>query len=150
MKLLSTLNSAFSKLNISRINYWKHVLASMVITLVGLGSIIMPAVLGLEPTLLSALYPLLIVVPFYNLLILIGRLQNIGGRSFVLWFLGLVTPFLGIIMIVRLGLIKAEDESDFSLKQRLFVAFAASAYVIFYFVLIYARFVINLASSQAG
>lgn len=144
------MNNVFSKLNISRINYWKHVLASMVITLVGLGSIIMPAVLGLEPTLLSALYPLLIVVPFYNLLILIGRLRNIGGRSFVLWFLGLVTPFLGIIMIVRLGLIKAEDESDFSLKQRLFVAFAASAYVIFYFVLIYARFVINLASSQAG
>jgi len=32
MKLLSTLNSVFSKLNISRINYWKHVLASMVIT----------------------------------------------------------------------------------------------------------------------
>ena len=144
------MNNVLSKLNISRINYWKHVLASMTILLIVFGSIVLPAVLELEPTLLSALYPIAIVVPFYNLFILIGRLRNIGGRSIILWFLGLITPFLGIIMIVRLGLIKAEDESDFSLKQRLFVAFAASAYVIFYFVLIYARFVINLAISQAG
>ena len=144
------MSNVFSKLNISRINYWKHVLASMTILLIVFGSIIMPAVLELEPTQLSALYPLAIVVPFYNLFILIGRLRNIGGRSFILWFLGVITPFLGIVMIVRLGLIKAEDESDFSLKQRLFVAFAAFAYVIFYFALIYARFVIDYAINQAG
>ena len=144
------MNNVFSKLNVSRINYWKHVLASMTILLIVFGSIILPAVLGLEPTLLSALYPLAIVVPFYNLLIIIGRLRNIGGRSFILWFLGFLTPFLGAVLFIRLGLIKADDESDFSLKQRLFVAFAASANVIFYFMLIVARYVIDYGNSQAG
>ncbi|MDC3358332.1 hypothetical protein OAX71_02890 [Pseudomonadales bacterium] len=144
------MNNVFSKLNISRINYWKYVLASMTILLIVFGSIILPAVLGLEPTLLSALYPLAIVVPFYNLVIIIGRLRNIGGRSFILWFLGFLTPFLGAVLFIRLGLIKADDESDFSLKQRLFVAFAASANVIFYFMLIVARYVIDYGNSQAG
>jgi hypothetical protein len=144
------MNNVLSKLNISRINYWKHVLGSMTILLICVGSLILPTVLGLQATFLDALFPLALVVPFYNLMILIGRLRNIGGRSFILWFFGLITPLLGIVMIVRLGLIKAKDESDFSWKQRLFVASSATIYVIFYFTVIIAQYAFDYVNSQVG
>ena len=143
------MNKVFSKLDVSRINYWKHLLALMAMFLILFGSIIFSATLSLPAIFSSILYSFVVVVPIYYLLILIGRLRNIGGRSFILWFLGVLTPFLGIVMIVRLGLIKAEDESDFSWKQRLFVAVAATIYVVFYFTLILARVVMDYPDSQA-
>ena len=88
-----------------------------------------------------------VAIPLYNLFILIGRLRNIG-RGFwsgLLWLIGLMTPLINFVVLVRLGLLKAEGEGDFNTRQKFWVALAAAVYIAFIILVSLARSAIDMA-----
>lgn len=135
------------KPDISRVDYWKHVIGSMCLFLTIIFFGFLPFFTNAPESLTPIFLSMAIAIPFYNLYILIGRLRNIG-RGFwsgLLWLIGLMTPLLNFVVLVRLGLLKAEGESDFTSRQKFWVALAAAVYISFIILVGIARAAIDMA-----
>lgn len=133
--------------NISRVDYWKHVMASMClfVTIIFFG--FLPFFTNAPESLTLISFNVAVAIPLYNLFILIGRLRNLG-RGFwsgLLWLIGLMTPLINFVVLVRLGLLKAEGESDFTSRQKFWVALAAAVYISFIILVAIARAAIDMA-----
>ena len=132
--------------NISRVDYWKHVIGSMCLFLAIIFFGFLPFFTNAPESLTPIFLSLAIAIPLYNLYILIGRLRNMG-RGFwsgLLWLIGLMTPLINFVVLVRLGLLKAEGEGDFTPHQKLWVALAAAVYISFIILVSLARVIIDI------
>ena len=135
------------KPDISRVDYWKHVIGSMCLFLTIIFFGFLPFFTSAPELLTPISFSMALAIPLYNLYILIGRLRNIG-RGFwsgLLWLIGLMTPLLNFVVLVRLGLLKAEGESDFTSRQKFWVALAAAVYISFIILFGIARAAIDMA-----
>lgn len=135
------------KPDISRVDYWKHVIGSMCLFLTIIFFGFLPFFTNAPESLTPIFLSIAIAIPLYNLYILIGRLRNIG-RGFwsgLLWLIGLMTPLLNFVVLVRLGLLKAEGEGDFTSPQKFWVALAAAVYISFIILVSIARAGIDMA-----
>ena len=98
--------------NISRVDYWKHVIGSMCLFLTIVFFSFLPFFTNAPESLTPIFLSLAVVIPLYNLYILIGRLRNMG-RGFwsgLLWLIGLMTPLINFVVLVRLGLLKQKEK----------------------------------------
>ena len=137
--------------NISRVDYWKHVIGSMCLFLTIVFFSFLPFFTNAPESLTPIFLSLAVVIPLYNLYILIGRLRNMG-RGFwsgLLWLIGLMTPLINFVVLVRLGLLKAEGEGDFTPHQKVWVSLAATTYISFIILVSLVRTGIDLARQQS-
>ena len=137
--------------NISRVDYWKHVIGSMCLFLTIIFFGFLPFFTNAPESLSSIFLSMALAIPLYNFYILIGRLRNIG-RGFwsgILWLIGLTIPLINFVVLVRLGLLKAEGEGDFTSQQKVWVSLAATTYITFVILLSLVRTGMDIARQQS-